>query len=673
MFLDTKRSDIKTLIEWTLYIFVALFPFISYMGYLFYGTATRAVNLVVVIEILTVVFGISLLSPRRRIALAKSPITISLFAFLVLLIVSGVQGVDVATSFWSKATRMTGIYYFLHLGLFYLFLLMIFREEEKLRKFIKIFLISAGVFSIGALLYKDGFNIILQTKEWTGFTFGNSSFAAMYMYAAFLLCIYIVRSQRVADRRWWKHFLPLVFIINPYIINRDLWLGKVNILQNPIGIIGEAQASSIALLSSIAILFTAWIISKIRSVSIRLTVMWISIGIGVVVMSVSVYSFLTPGGTLQDLYLRQATSARPIVWELSKKSIHLAPTLGWGTDNFDRAFEKNYDNRLLEQRNGAEPWFDRAHNIFIDQTVETGYVGLGMYVLVYAVIVGCMVYVLLRSKEKNDHTLAVISIVYVVGHIMELQTGFDTTISYVPLALMTALAASLFHKVYRAQRGEESEWVLQPPAQYIVATTLIVGFGLLFFVGTVPIIRAESANGAIRPAGSSERRMTFYPKLFGSPVDLPTFLWRTSSDLQRGIAEKPAVLEDPKKREGFVKELALYTDYYRKYLEQHPDDFRSHTTLASIYIYERLFEVDHLNEAHAVLDRAITLVPQAPQSYWMKSVAYLYQRKFDLARQWAKKAYDLNPGIEQSKKLIEYIDRSIQTFPEINLYTFRQI
>jgi hypothetical protein len=57
----------------------------------------------------------------------------------------------------------------------------------------------------------------------------------------------------------------------------------------------------------------------------------------------------------------------------------------------------------------------------------------------------------------------------------------------------------------------------------------------------------------------------------------------------------------------------------------------------------------------------------------MKSVAYLYQRKFDLAREWAKRGYDLNPNIEQSKKIVDYIERSIKTFPEIDFYTFGQI
>jgi hypothetical protein len=67
----------------------------------------------------------------------------------------------------------------------------------------------------------------------------------------------------------------------------------------------------------------------------------------------------------------------------------------------------------------------------------------------------------------------------------------------------------------------------------------------------------------------------------------------------------------------------VYTDHYNKYISAHPTDYRARISLAEIYIYERLFDIDHLNEAHTELDAAIALVPQAPQAYWMKA-RYLF-------------------------------------------------
>lgn len=657
--------------EWLTYFFIGFFPFISYQGFLFYGTTSRAVNLIVLVEILIVFVCIYLFNKKSELYIAKSPVTIALAFFLLLSFTSGFLGVDFASSFWSKATRMTGLFYILHLGIFYLYLLMLMHKESFISKFLRAFLVGAGFFSVGALLSNDGFGLIFTTEKWTGFTFGNSSFAAMYLYAAFMVSIYFVFSWENKSR--WKYFIPLIFIINPYFLNINFWSGGVNIFKNPIGLIGEAQASSAAVLMSVFVLLFAFLVSKIAREDIKKKILIVSVLCGVVFLSVASYSLVTSGGYFQNLYLKEASKARPIVWELSKKSIKERPWFGWGGDNFDRSFEKHYDNSILEQKNGAEPWFDRAHNIFIDQTVETGYFGLFSYILVYISILGSLMYVFSKSVDKKHKLLATILIIYFFGHVMELQTAFDTTISYMSLIIMVSLASNIFSYTYKSEVGEGSFWRVPKTLQYIIGVNLVVFLIASFFIGTVPIIRSNYANGAIRIAGSSEKRLPIYNSLFSSPVDRATFLWKSSNDFQRGVAEKPVIIEDNLKREGLIKELSVYTEEYRKYANAHPADYRIRTTLAGVYIYERLLGVDHLNEAHKVLDDAISISSQIPQAYWMKSVAYLYQRKFDLAREWAKRGYDLNPNIEQSKKIIDYIEKSIKTFPEIDFYTFGQI
>ncbi len=284
-----------------------------------------------------------------------------------------------------------------------------------------------------------------------------------------------------------------------------------------------------------------------------------------------------------------------------------------------------------------------------------------------------MLYVLFRSSSKNDQTLAVIIIVYFIGHLMELQTAFDTTISYIPLVIMAVLAALVFHRTYQARNSGSTEWNVPQALKYIFGVVLIGLFGTFFFVGTIPIIRAQVANAHVRTVGSSDKRLLIYPVLFNSPIDPGGYLNRTFVDIQRGISIDPSVLEKPGRKDGFKKEFDLLATGYKQYLEVHPEDYRARIGLVDLYIYQRLFEVDNLNLAIENADKAIAIAPQIPQAYWMKSVAYLYQRKFDLAREWAKKGYDLNPNIEESKKVVDYIERSIKTFPAIDLYNFRQV
>ncbi len=674
MFFITGYRYLLSALEWSFCLFLTLFPFLFDRDYFFYGTASRSAHLILFVEILALVVAIFLFYRKTKVSVVKSPITFALLCLFAVSFISALHGIDFQTSFWSKATRTTGLFYFIHIGFFYLLLASLFSEEKRFNRIVTAFLISAGLFSVGSFLSKDGLGLLFTNQTWSGFTFGNSSFAAMYLYAAFILSIYFVVRKTGSSKKWWQYGIPLLFLINPYLINTDLFLGKINIFVNPAAIIGEAQASSFATLFSVIALCIFWGFSFIKKASIRKGLIWFVVVSSVVVGVFAVRSLLSTDGYLREIYLRQASSARPIVWELSKKSIREKPVIGWGLDNFDRSFEKNYDNRILEEKNGAEAWFDRAHNIFIDQTVETGYLGLVAYLLVYVIVIACLVYVTATSTQWNNQSLAVLLSVYFGGHLIELQTGFDTTISYISLAVMLASATMLFYKTReeRASHGSKS-YTLPLWLQRVSACVVLAVFSVLLIVGTIPIVRAQNASGAAHRAGSSEKRLLLYPRMFASPLDTPTFLWRTLYDFQKGVAQKPQLLQDPEKRANFARELSFFTEEYRKYANAHPHDYRVRVSLAGAYLYERLLDVDHLNEAHVVLDDAITMNPDIPQAYWMKSVAYLYQRQFNLAREWAKKAYDLNPEVEQSQKIIDYIEESIQTFPDINFFTFSQI
>lgn len=668
MFLDQRKSGIRGFVYGVLAVFVALFPFLLFRGYLYAGTATRAVLLMLVVEVLALVFAFSLFSKKTTLKVMKSPITIALGTYILILVISMVAGADSGISFWSKATRMTGVFYLSHLALFYLFLTMIFQEGGKLRRFLKTFLIASGLFSLAYLFGPEGFKVIFPDRTvWDGFTFMNSTFAAMYLYASFMLAIYYTLTIPQEKRRWWKYLFPLVFVINPSFVNASVWRGDFSG-----GVLGESFASTYAALLSVGLLGLIYGISRIRSAALRKKTAIALVAIGVIVAGIAIGSLLTRGGALQKLYLSQSSAGRPIVWALSDRAISERPLLGWGPENFEIAYERHYDNTVLENRNGGEAWFDRAHNVFIDQAVDTGYVGVVAYTLVYLVIIGCLLYALLRAKERNDQVLASILLVYFAAHVAELQTAFDTSISYVPLTIMAALSTVLFAKV-KASAGKENAWSISNVGKHTLGVVLLGYFGWATIGGTIPIMSAETANGAVRTVGSGEKRLPLYPALFGSPMDKPSFLWRTSTDFQRGIGQDPSVLADPAKVQFLVKELDVFAQEYRDHLMAHPNDFRAHLTLADILIYYKLFDIDKLGEAQQVLDKALLLNNTLPQPYWMKAVAYLYQAKFKEAREWAAKGLAVNPGIEESKRVSEYIEQSIKDFPEIDLFFFQKI
>ncbi|MDQ3014420.1 MAG: O-antigen ligase family protein [bacterium] len=651
--------------EYVLYAFFIVFPFINYSTFLFGGTSTRSVNLIFLTSILGIIFAVSLFRKGTVLIIPKSPIALALCIYLISLTISAIVGISFHTSFWSVATRTTGLWYFLNLGFFMYLLWLVIRDELVQKRMILVIILSTAVYSILSLLSGEGLGLLFSSYTRDAFTFGNSTFAGTYIFAVFLLSIYYLLQS--SPRKWWMYVLPIVLVINPNVISTSVFRGDLST-----GIIGESRASATAIVLSIIGLAVMWLISKIKNTKRRAQVSYGLFGFSLIVMVLASISLFSPDGYLRKIYLSQATAARPLVWEIAGKSIAERPFFGWGTDNFERVFEVNYDNRLLQNEYGAEAWFDRAHNVFIDQTVDNGFVGLAAYLAIYIVVILALIYTTLHSEYKNDRLFAAILIVYFPLHLLELQTAFDTSISYPILSFMLVSAALLFERTRKGQ-GKATELIIPRFGRYGFAAALVLFFGWTMIAGWFPFVRAQIVNGQIRTVGDSTKRLPMYQALLASPVDQHVFLWRTSTDFQRGIIQDSNVLKDKQKFENLKKEVYVLELAYKQYISQNPTHFRAHLNLADILIYQMLFETNKLQEAQEVLDEAIDLVPQSPQAYWMKAVASIYMKKFNLARETAQQALKLNPQIVESQALVEYVERSVKNFPSIDLYFFRQI
>ncbi len=666
MIINKKPLFFWEAVEYGMYAFFATLPFLIFYYFLYGGSASRSVTLIGFASVLGIWGAVWLWQKGNTISLPKSPVFVSLMLYGIAVVVSGIVGVDPNTSFWSVATRTTGIWYLSCLGLWMFLLWGILQSRIAQYKLILVVVVSTAVYSVLSLLTPEGVGLLFKSFTLDGFTFGNSSFAGMYLFGAFLLSIYYV--LQTTRRVWWMYVLPVCIVISPNIINSRIFWGDFSG-----GVIGEARASAVVIALSLVGLGALWLITKIKNTRIKsVTVYSLFVG-ALLVTAFSGFSLLSPDGVLRKIYLQQATAVRPLVWEMSQHAISERPIFGWGGDNFEQVFEMQYDNRLLQESYGNEAWFDRAHNVLIDQLVDGGGVGLFFYVLVYVVIAWSLIYVALKSPDKRDRLLSGVLLVYFPLHFIELQTAFDTSISYPMVALMIVLAAVLFERTRAQVVGGSVGLQIGKGLKIPVAVALFTFcmYSLLF--GLIPFVRTQITNGYIRTVGAIDKRIPEYSTLFSSSVDSYSFLWRASTDFQRGIAENPTVLSDPKKVELLKKEAVIFEKQYRKHIEQNPTHFRAYLGLADILIYQRLFEVDKLAEAQQVLDEAIKIVPQAPQSYWMKAVTYTYMGEFDSAREYAQKALDLNPEVQQSPEVLKYVEDSIKTFPEIDLYFFRQI
>jgi tetratricopeptide (TPR) repeat protein len=72
-------------------------------------------------------------------------------------------------------------------------------------------------------------------------------------------------------------------------------------------------------------------------------------------------------------------AARFQIWKMALKGAEQRPILGWGQESFNYLFYKYYSPAMYTQ----EPWFDRAHDVFLDWLTAGGVLGLLTYLSLF--------------------------------------------------------------------------------------------------------------------------------------------------------------------------------------------------------------------------------------------------------------------------------------------------
>lgn len=177
--------------------------------------------------------------------------------------------------------------------------------------------------------------------------------------------------------------------------------------------------------------------------------------------------------------------------------------LGVGQENYIEIFAKHYDSRMYQQ----EPWFDRAHNVFMDWLIAGGLLGLISYLALYLT----PVYLLAFRKNNLSVVERALLIGAFVAYFIHNMFVFDYLISYIiffTLLAYTAWATSdeteyIFKKVKLNKWGEQS----------IIAVTGVVAVLMFVYLVAKPL----NTNLDIIAAYRSSYLST--PETFASSTD----------------------------------------------------------------------------------------------------------------------------------------------------------
>ncbi len=297
----------------------------------------------------------------------RSWILIAMTIFTVVVGLADFFGANPMRSFWSNYERMEGFITILHLVV----LVFVMGSVLKTEKLWTIFWnISLGV---SALICFNAYAELAKIQDDAvrlAATFGNSTYLAVYLlFHIFIALVFLYRTRRTkAYSIAYMLLLALQLPILYYTGTRGTLLGIVGGL----------------ILSALLILLFGKEHPRMRKIAGGgLLLVCIAVG---AFFALRTTSFVTESPTLSRfarISLEDSTvQSRLILWgKIVVPAFKEHPLLGWGQDNFIIAFGKYYDPGMY----GQEPWFDRAHNVFLDWLVAGGALGFISYLLLFGI------------------------------------------------------------------------------------------------------------------------------------------------------------------------------------------------------------------------------------------------------------------------------------------------
>lgn len=396
-------TTLWNILRWTL-LATALTPLLYVSGMHYPFVVPKVVYFRTLVEISVALLAFYAVYRRDDINLAifKKKITWLPLVFLGVSYTASFFGIDFYHSFWSTFERMDGLFTLTHLIAYSYLLLLVFRKEDW-----RLFFLTNAVVGSLVALYAVGqhFGIALfldKADPRVKGTIGNPAFLASYLAVTFFFVLDLAKNARTTFVRnaWWLALLIHVLAV--------FW--------------SQTRGIFVAAFAAIAVL----LVVVAASTREKTKKMWAMGGIVLLLASSALlYTYRQEIASANIPMLSRVasisavdatTQSRLFVWQKSLEASLERPLLGYGLENFEYVYNKFYDPQRI-----GEEWFDRSHNVYIDELIHAGATGL----LVYLAVLCFMFYVLWQYRTKDQDKalfLGLLLLVYAVQNFFVFDT-----------------------------------------------------------------------------------------------------------------------------------------------------------------------------------------------------------------------------------------------------------
>ncbi len=595
------------------------FPYITGKGFLFRVITEIAFGG----WILLLIFGAI---PRPRFNF----ISASILIFLFITAIANAFGVAPFKSFWSNFERMEGWVLIIHLAMYFVVASSVLNTNKLWVRFWSFSLLVSFLVGYGALSeLGDGVTRIAGST-------GNPIYLAVYSLFHIFIAFILAKSTNNKLLAWLYSFAILFNIVILWFTGtRGALLGLVvGIIIASFGIIVFGKKAE------------SWIRKGATTVLIG------------VVLSVPGFfmvkdtSFVQNNYTLKRLSEISFTldakeggtgSLRLIVWNMAWQGIKERPWLGWGQENFNYVFNKYYDPRM----DGAEPWYDRAHSVWIDWLIAAGVLGFVSYVLLYfAIWIGVLRATGFDAVDKS--VLTGLLGAYAVHNMFV----FDHLVSYI---LFFSVVAWVY--MIKTRESEDTQaWVLcsnKTCARVLLVVISVITVSVVYVVNYPSYIQNKLLIKAMVAANNPETigksheyfmEVTSY-RAIGTQEAREKFVQAAARFAGRKDVDKQA-------RKEFVNDAIAQM---QEQLKLYPNDARFPYLLGGL-----LSAYGEYEKAQPFIERALELSPAKISFLTMAGSNAGLMRDFETAYGYYKKAVELAPENDKAQKLLKIVQGEIK-------------
>jgi len=618
-----KINSLQKIIKYLLFS-VAFTPLVVSYSFLYPFVTPRASFFYFVVEVAFLLFlALLFFGKIEKIDLKGSWLTLAFGFFVLVNIVSAFFGESPYTSFFSTIERWWGIITIAHVFLFY-FLLRSFFEKKDWLVFFRISLIVSLVVSFVAFTQKFTGFFVPEANQISG-TLGNSTYFAIYLVFNIFFALYLFLKEK--ETKFDFKYLFFVFV----------YVAAFSMTGTRGAYLGVILALTVILFSYIFLGES----KRYKKISVSLLVFF------VLVLSLV---FFAPESKLvksvpvleriSSISLSGGTSAtRLISWQAALKGFSENPILGVGPENYNLVFNKYFQSDYYLYA-PTEPYFDRAHNKFLDILATLGVLGLAAYLA----IIFFIFYILLRLYRDDRVELEefLLFLALPIVYFVHLFFVFDDLNSFILFFVFLGFLEFLFKEKRLCIVAQNISF---NASKRVVAVFLLIVVLFSGYKYNFKVVYAAKLENDAKTAKNSLEAIRYFDKALSVKADpqkdivygLVDFLYLLSPNYEK-------IRENTELDELFKKMLQKSKIALNEEIKKDPKDALLYIKKANLNsIFYVVYNDDaYVNDAVGDIKKALSLSEDRPQYYHFLVNIYLLSNNPKKAVEFAELAFDMN-------------------------------